>query len=305
MAGIERKYSKTARLNDRLRKVRSVLFITLWLNLAVSGSKLVVGLLIGSMGMAADGLHSLSDASSNIIGLIGMNAAGKPPDKSHPYGHAKYETFAALFIGAMLFFMCFELLMGAYKRLNGPPQAIEAGAAGFGVMVLTVGVNLFVSTYEARKGRELTSDFLLADSQHTRSDIFASLAVITGLAGAKMGFPSADPIAAGIVAVMIAYAGWGIIKRSSDVLCDASMVEADRVTEICRAVPGVLRCHRVRSRGREDQVLIDLRVHVDPKLPTEEAHRIAHEVENRIRAEFGEVRDVVVHIEPEGPIDRR
>jgi len=269
---------------ERLGQVRRVLILTLLLNLLVSAAKIAAGYWFRSLGMVADGFHSLFDASSNVMGLAGVKMASKPPDEAHPYGHKKYESFAAMGVGGFLFLICFEILSGAYKRL---------------VIVLTICVNIFVSWYEARKGRELGSDFLIADSGHTKSDIFASFAVLAGLAAVKAGYPAADPVAAVVIAALIGRVGFKIVKSASGILVDAARIRAEDIVRICMGVPGVLRCHHVRSRGREDEIFMDLRVHVAPGLPIEEAHKIAHRVEEVIKKNIKNVTDVVVHIEPE------
>ncbi|HEX9860251.1 MAG TPA: cation diffusion facilitator family transporter [Nitrospirota bacterium] len=283
----------------RLSQVRRVLLLTLGLNIMVSGLKLGAGYWSGSLAMVADGFHSFFDASSNILGLIGIQVASRPPDSSHPYGHKKFETFATVGVAVLLFMTCIEVLKRVYGQLTGVGSPAEVSAAGFAVMFITVGVNIFVSRYETRKGREYASDFLLADAGHTRSDIMASASVIAGLAAVKMGYPAADPVVALVIALLIARVGIRIIKTSSDVLCDAAVICPGVVEIICMSVPGVIRCHHVRSRGREDEVLMDLHIHVAPNLTTNEAHAIAHKVENAIRAKMPGVADIVVHIEPE------
>jgi len=284
---------------ENLARVRAVLFLTLGLNLVVSAVKLTAGYFFHSVSMMADGFHSFFDATSNIIGLVGVKVANKPPDESHPYGHKKYETFAALGIAALLFGTCLEVLKRAYAQLAGGPSAIEVTYASFAVMIATMCVNIFVATYEAKKGRELKSDFLMADAGHTKSDIFATTAVIASLAGVKLGFPMADPIAAVVIAILIGRVGYEIMKSSSDILCDAARVRSDQIVALCMSVPRVIKCHHVRSRGREDAVCVDLRVHVAPDLTTSEAHEIAHQVEDTIRNGVPGVTDVMVHIEPE------
>jgi len=286
-------------LMDNMPRVRSVLLITLGLNILVSLLKLAAGYYFKSISMVADGFHSFFDATSNIIGLIGIRVAAIPPDESHPYGHKKYETFATVGIAVLLFLTCFEVLERAYRQLSDGQHPVVVTAVGFGVMIFTMCVNSFVAYYERKKGREYKSDFLVADAGHTTSDIFASMSVLISLAAVKLGFPLADPIAAVVIAVMIGRVGYRIMRASSDILCDTSRIRSEEITALCMQVPGVIRCHHARSRGREDAVCVDLRVHVSPKLTTAEAHEIADQVEERIVNGLPGVVDVVVHIEPE------
>ncbi len=273
--------------------------MTLALNIVVSAAKVGAGYYFRSISMIADGFHSSFDASSNILGLIGIKLSAKPPDEGHPYGHKKIETFATLGIAFLLGMTCLEILKRAYASFTSVVRPAEVSAESFGVMFFTMAVNIFVAVYEARKGREYKSDFLVADAGHTKSDIFASTSVILSLAATRLGYPVADPIAAVVIALMIARVGYGIIRTSSGILLDAARINSNEIVGICQGVPGVRRCHHVRSRGREDEIFIDLRIHVDPKLTTAEAHEIAHRVEETIKRTFGGIRDVVVHIEPE------
>lgn len=284
---------------SKLRNVRRVLWLTLALNVMVSALKLFAGLIYGSIGMVADGFHSFFDASSNVIGLIGLGIAAAPPDRGHPYGHKKFETLAAAGVAVLLFITCFEVLQRAFSQFAGASGATEVTAVGFGVMLVSIAVNAFVTRYESKKGREYKSDFLLADSAHTKSDILASFSVIAGMAGVGLGLPLADPIAAVVIAVLIGRVGFGIIRNSAQVLCDASAIEPDEVEALCMTVDGVRHCHHIRSRGREDEVMIDLHVHVDPMLTTADSHEIAHKVEYKIKRYLPGVSEVVVHIEPD------
>jgi len=284
---------------DNMARVRIVLWLTLSLNLLVSSAKLAGGYYFGSVSMVADGFHSFFDASSNVIGLIGIKIAEKPPDESHPYGHKKYETFAAVGISILLFLTCFEVLERAYRQFSAGSEAVTVTGVGFAIMFFTMAVNIFVAYYERKKGKEYKSDFLIADAAHTTSDIMASTSVLVSLVAARMGYPVADPIAAVVIAVMIGRVGYRIMKSSSDILCDSARLRSEEITALCMSVPGVIRCHHVRSRGREDAICIDLRIHVDPNLHISEAHEIAHQVEDRIREGLSGIYDVVVHIEPE------
>jgi cation diffusion facilitator family transporter len=154
--------------------VRRVLWITLLLNLVVSGSKIAVGKLTGSLSMVADGYHSLMDGSNNVIGLVVTTFAYAPPDEGHPYGHRKFETAATLFIGLALLGLAYNVVENALSAA-GQARLPEIGVINWVVMGVTLGVNLFVAAYEARQGRKLASAYLIADAAHTRSDIYVTL----------------------------------------------------------------------------------------------------------------------------------
>jgi cation diffusion facilitator family transporter len=282
----------------RDREIRKVLWLILALNLLVALAKLVYGQWTGTLSMWADGLHSMFDSASNVIGLIGMWAAAHPPDDAHPYGHRKFESFAAFAISVFLFLACVKILESSYHRLMNPAVP-HVTAVSFAVMVVTIGVNLFVTKYEQRRSLELKSDILHADSMHTLSDVFSSVSVLIGLAAVGLGFPVLDPIMAMVIAIFIGRTGFQILFESSRVLSDASCVDPRRVREIVVKVPGVKSCHSIRTRGLESHVFVDCHIQVRSDMTAESAHDLVHQIEDRIKKEMSEVADVVIHVEPD------
>ncbi|MDI6728310.1 MAG: cation diffusion facilitator family transporter [Thermodesulfovibrionales bacterium] len=282
---------------DRTFEIRKVLLITLALNILVSAAKVFYGYTTGSISIFSDGFHSLFDGVSNIVGLIGIHIASHPPDEKHPYGHRKYETVFTIFIGILMLATCFEVFKNVYESLTGG-HVTTVTSASFWVMVITLIINIFVSVYERRKGEKLNSEFLVADSKHTKSDIFVSIGVIVSLIFIKLGFPIADPITGVIVGIFIAKAGIDIIRESTETLVDRTQMDISIIKEIACTVDGVMECHEIRTRGTKKYIFVDLHVLVDPSLSVENAHRIAETVEKEIKSKISEVVDVVVHIEP-------
>jgi cation diffusion facilitator family transporter len=279
--------------------VRRVLWVTLALNLAVSAGKVIVGQLSGSLAMVADGYHSLVDGSNNVIGLIVTAFAFRPPDLGHPYGHRKFETAATGVIGLALLTLAWEVLSGALSRTSHPTLP-AIGPLNWAVMAVTIGVNLFVSWYEAREGRRLKSAFLLADSTHTRADLYVSLGVVLSFLAALVGRGWADPLVAVAIAVIIAWQAGQILLSAFNVLTDRAVIPAEMLEPLAAAVPGVLRVHDVRSRGRRDAVYVDLTVHLDGAMTLHQAHDVADRIEAELERAYPEIVDVVVHLEPEG-----
>ncbi len=279
------------------RSVKRVLIGIMILNLLVTGIKFLVGALTGSIAVLADAFNALVDASSNVIGLLGLRAASDPPDPDHPYGYRKYETIATLGIGGLMLLAGWEVLRGVFDRLSGgqPPIVTPLSLV---LILFTLPINIFIVWYEGRRGRELGSDVLQADATGTRINIFVSLAALVGLLGSAIGLPWLDIVVAlGIVAYVVV-AAYRIIRDSSSVLTDSAVIDPHVVEDIARQVPGVWFATKVRSRGREDDVHLDLRVKVDPAMATEQAHAIASEVERRVKEQLPGVVDAVVHIEP-------
>jgi cation diffusion facilitator family transporter len=282
---------------QRQRRIARMLWRILWLNLIVALAKLIYGFQSGAIAITADGLHSLMDASSNVLGLVGVSVARRPPDDNHPYGHRKYETFAALGIAAMLFLGCWEILSAAVERLRHPVTP-AIGAGGFAVMLATLAVNLAVVRAERREGRRLNSELLLADAAHTWSDAFASLLVLASFVALKFGLGWADVAAAGLIVVIILRAGFGILRNTLSTLSDERRIQPGLIEQVALEEPGVMEAHNVRSRGPADDIHVDLHVLVHPDTRLAEAHRIGHRVEQRLRERWRGLTDVVVHVEP-------
>lgn len=284
-------------LRKRYLKIRKVLIITLVLNWSVSLAKLVYGVLMNTISMTADGFHSLSDGASNVICLIGIFIASRPRDAEHPYGHKKYETFTSLAIAVLLFFISFNLLKEVIVRF-AKPTLPNITALSFIVMSVTLLVNIFVMVYEYKKGKALKSDILVVDSMHTRTDIYASLSVIAAFIAIKLGFPVFDLVAGVFIAVLIAICGAQIVRESSYVLCDGSAVDSHKIAELVKNIKGVKHCHKIRTRGRVDDVHIDLHVSVDNDMHVDKAHILSHHIQDEVRRQVPGVTDVIVHIEP-------
>ncbi|HWQ19168.1 MAG TPA: cation diffusion facilitator family transporter [Methanotrichaceae archaeon] len=279
--------------------VRRVLILVFFLNIAVALSKLLYGLITGSLSMTSDGLHSIFDSASNIIGLVGIAIASRPPDKEHPYGHAKFETFASIGIAVLLFATCLQILEAAVGRLFNS-MSPEVTSLSFIIMGSTLAINIGVSVYERSIGRRLGSDILVADSIHTQSDIYASVGVLLGFLLIRAGFPLADPIVAIIIAGLIVRTGIEIMRDSSRVLLDKAFIDEDLIKRMAESVEGVCACHQVRTRGPPGQTYVDLHIGVDSSLSIDQAHQIGEAVEDKIKESFPGVQDVAVHIEPKG-----
>ena len=270
--------------------------MVLFLNWLVAGAKLILGFFIKSISMIADGFHSFSDGASNIVGLIGISMASKPADKEHLYGHKKYETFASLIIAGILFLVVFNLLREAGRRFFNPLKPL-VNIYSILVMLITLVINISVSQYEYKKGKQLNSDILISDSLHTLSDILTSLSVIIALIASKIGFPLVDIFSSLLIVLFITYAGLKILKETSKVLCDTAVIETAKIEDIVRSVDEVLDCHKIRTRGRKDDIHMDLHVVVKPDMHMDKAHKISYEIEEKIKKAFPYVTDIVVHME--------
>lgn len=287
------------KLADRSAAIRRVLWATLFCNICVSGAKIAYGYSSHSVSITADGYHSMFDGVSNIVGFIGIYFASRPADEDHPYGHRKIETIFTIFIGVMMSLTCFEIFKQVFESLRSVPE-VSVKIESFIIMIITLGINIFVTAYEKKMGNKLNSEFLLADAQHTKSDIYATTGVITGLVFMKLGFTRADTIVGAIVGILVAKAGIRILREAADILSDKNQVDTAQIKRIVCGIDDVVDCHRVRTRGMNSHIFIDLHVIVSPDISVSDGHRIAHIAEEKIKENIKTVVDVVVHIEPLG-----
>lgn len=284
------------------KAVRRVLIVTLTLNLAAAGAKLVVGYATGSLSLLAGGIDSVFDSASNVIGLAGVYLASRPPDETHPYGHRKFETLTAAAIAVMLFSTFARLIRSAIDQLTGEVVPPDVTIWSFAVLIFSMILQLLVSRYEGRRGRELQSDLLQADAAHTQADFWVSLSIMGGLIAVQAGYPIADPLLAIVISFVIAKIGIDIIRESSRTLADAVAVDPKRVEQIALSTDAVQGAHAIRSRGPSDEVWIDMHIQVDPQLGIERAHAVGHDVKSKLLDEIPGARDVVIHIEPQSSL---
>lgn len=283
---------------ETYKKVRQVLFYILIANVGVAILKIIIGTIVNSAGMTADGFHSITDGASNVIGLVGIRLAARPVDEDHPYGHKKFETLTGLFIAAMLFFIGGKICIDAINRFITPVLP-EITADSLIILLATLAVNIFVCTYEQRKGRKLNSQILISDSMHTRSDIYISMGVLAALLLIKLGLPPViDPIVSLVVAGFIFHAAYEIYRDNSNVLVDRAVVDTERIRNIALSFKQVKDTHNIRSRGSENDLHIDLHIMTEPDMSVEESHVLIHDLEEEIRREIGKNVQVFAHIEP-------
>lgn len=277
--------------------IQRVLILTFLLNLAATAAKLTVGLMTGALSLIADGLDTLFDGLSNVIGVIAVRMGSQPPDEDHPYGHRKYETLAALIIAVLLFVTAWEVGKSAVERLISPPETVvnmwSVAALIFGGIVQG-----FTGWWEMREGRRLGSEVLVADARHTLASIYVSAGVLMGLGLVWLGFPWADPAMALIVAVVIARIGFETVRENIPALVDHASLDPESIGQVVAGVAGVESFHRIRSRGPVDSVAVDLHVRVAPRLSMQEGNAIGDEVRRRL-LELSNIEDVTVHIEAE------
>ena len=284
--------------SDNFKVIKKVLWVILFANLMVAILKIIIGNLINSTSMIADGFHSLTDGSSNIVGIIGINLASKPIDVEHPYGHKKFEMLAGLFIAGMLLVIGGKVIINAVYRLINPIE-LQITVESIVTLMFTIIVNVLVCRFEFRQGKKMNSYILTSDSLHTKSDIFVSAGVLFTLISVKLGFPPIiDSIASFIVSIFILHSSYEIFKSASEILVDKAAVETDAVKEIILSFNEVKDVHKIRSRGIHSEIYLDMHMKLAANMNVAQCHKLIKQIENKVREEVNGNIQMIVHVEP-------
>ncbi|MDD2418848.1 MAG: cation diffusion facilitator family transporter [Eubacteriales bacterium] len=283
---------------NNYKKVLNLLIVILFANFLVCAVKLVIGNITGCLSLQADGFHSLADGSSNVIGIIGILISSRPSDFKHPYGHRKFEVLSCLFIGLMLGYLCIKVAVtGIYTLIY--PGSISFTPFELMAVGSTILINIIVSVIEYKLGKKWGSSVLVADSIHTKSDILISSGVLAGITAMRFGLPpQIDGAISLFVSACIAYSCVEILKPAISTLVDSRVVDAELITLEVKKFLQVMDVHKVRSRGVQNDIYIDMHVIVNPLASVIESHTLAHDIENALQNLFGKSTQVNVHIEP-------
>ena len=279
-----------------LQETKNVVIFILILNLIVLLAKVFAGIITKSLSILGDAAHSTSDALNNLVALAIITHAHKPADEEHPYGHGKFETLGAFGIVAFLAIAAVEIIRGSLVRLIHPVELPLFSKNVVYLLISTLIVNLLVWIYERKKGKELKSDFLIADSSHTGSDVLITISVLASQYFIAKKMFWTDPILAIVIAGFIVKAGYEIVKNTVPILVDERWVNAKEIRTSAMSVHGVTSCYDIYSRQSPDQAYIECKIKVTPK-DVKSAHKIADEVENKLKSDFGNCK-VTVHVEP-------
>ncbi len=291
---------------DAAREKRVVALTSVAAAVLLTAGKLVVGFTTGSLGILAEAAHSGLDLVAAIITYFAVRVSDKPADAEHLYGHGKVENLSALAETALLLATCGWIFYEGIERLFFKDVQVEATFWAFGVIVVSIVVDVSRSRALARVARKYNSQALEADALHFSTDIWSSAVVLLGLAlvrlsaavGGAAWLRRADAVAALVVALIVVYVSVRLGRRTADALLDrAPRGLRAKVEEVVRGVGGVLECRQVRLRSAGAQSFVDLTVGVRRSQSAESGHAIAAAVEEQIKAVLPSA-DVVVHIEP-------
>ncbi len=295
---------------DRMKKARAVTLTGLVLNLVLTALKYAAGFLGASAAMIADATHSLSDLLTDAVVFFGLEAASKPADSSHPYGHGKIEAILAALCGFSL------LLAGGGIFLSGMKNVADffrgaslprPGAIALAAALLSVLSKELLYRYTIVWGRRLESSALIAKAWDHRSDAFSSIGTLAGISGAYFlgdRWSVLDPLAAVIVTYFIAKAALPILRDSLDELIEASLPDEleERLRKAILSVEQVESFHKLKTRRIGSAIAVDVHIQMDGKLSLTEAHDISRRVEDELWRLFGGETHISLHMEPRSSI---
>jgi len=288
------------------RQIKSITYIGIVVNIALSVIKVVIGSLAGSLALLADGVHSLSDVATDAAVLLGLRLGSKEPDQSHPYGHGRAETFSAGLIALVLILVGGAMIYYATMAIARD----EVTVPRLGVLIAAI-VSIAAKEWLYRATKKIAiqshSPVLYANAWHHRSDALSSVAVVIGFMTLEFGFGHGDQVAAIAVGLMIIWVGVRVIGDSLRELTEGAVDSetVERIREVINADSSIRQWHKLRTRTVGREVFLDLHILVDPDLNIAAAHEIAESLENALDEQISRPVNITVHIEPDVPALRK
>ena len=267
------------------RRPELVALASVFIGVALVLGKLVVGLLTGSLGILSEAVHSILDVIASVFALVAVRTARKPADSEHPYGHGRAENVAAFAEGVLLMITAAGIAFEAVRRLVAGGGAVNAAGYAFALLIVTLFVEAGRAGILRGVGRAADSEALQADATNRLADVLATVAVLAGLIGVRMGLEWADSVAALLVAAIIGRAAAMVAWRSVDILMDRAPAGAERqLRSAIEAVNGVREVRSVRVRRSGPNLLGDASIATARMLSLEAAGRLVDEVKNVSKA---------------------
>lgn len=276
---------------------------SVFVNVLLLSTKIIVGVASGSLGMLAEAAHSLLDLLASGFAYTGIRSANMPLDEEHPYGHEKFENFSSLVQTALLGVTSIWIFYEAGLRLlTGFAIQIDSTLYyAIAIMVFAIIADFGVSRYLFQNARKYGSSALEADAYHFSTDIYSSAAVLLGLVAAKFGYAVVDPLAAIFVAIIMLTTSIRLGRKTTRVLVDAAPPKeiTSKIRDVITENRDITAFHDLRARQAGSSIFVDVSIHVRPNLSLEEAHNIANKLEKDIRTRVPNVKEAIIHIEPE------
>lgn len=273
--------------------------VSVAVNLTLTVGQVFTGLISGSQGLIADGIHSLTDLVADFVVLLANHHSSKDADEDHRYGHQRYETAASLFLGVSLLFVGMGMLWSAGQKIVSPTVVGQIQILALYVALGALIAKELLFRYMLIVAERARSSMLVANAWHARSDAASSLVVAVGIVGALLGYPILDSVGALVVGLMIARTGWNFSWEALHDLMDraVSLEEHQKIEKIIQATPGVKGCHDLRTRKMGDLILVDVHIEVDGNETVQVGHDIAQEAANRVMASLP-ILNVMTHVDP-------
>ena len=274
--------------------------------------KFVAGLAGHSAAMVADAVHSLSDFITDIVVLVFVGISARPQDRSHDYGHGKFETLASLFISLALVAAAIGIIVSGGMKLAawiGGEDLASPGRIALWAALLSILLKELMFQYTARKGRELDSPALKANAWHHRSDALSSVGSALGIGGAVLlggRWTVLDPLASVVVGAMLVKVAWEIMRPSLGELTDESLPEKteEDILSVLRSFPEVSEPHNLRTRHIGNRIAIEAHIRMDGSITLAQAHDVTSRIERALKERFGPQTIVTLHMEPVREGDR-
>ena len=278
-----------------------VTLIGMWIDILLGIGKIVGGIFTQSFALVTDGIHSLTDAVTDIFVLFVARLAHNAPDAEHPYGHGRFETLGTVAMGMVFFATAGIVFYDACQRLLTIETLPTPAMAGLGLALLSIAAKEWIFQYTMRVATRLNSSLLKANAWHSRSDAISSVAVLIGLIAAQQGYVWMDTVAAMFVALIIAKIGWELCSDSLKELVDTAVPKQrqEKIESCIMAVEGVKGITRLRSRLSGGKIILEVRLLVDSRITVSEGHQLGEEVSHALRGSFSDVGDVIIHIDPQ------
>ncbi len=282
----------------RQSNVIKVLIYISVLNCIALAIKFGVGLYINSSAVVADGFHSMTDLLANFVGIIALKLSFTPADENHGFGHEKIENVASLLISVVLFFTSVRIFVGALSNIFNPVE-IRFSIISVLLMLSTLVINVTIVLYERHSARKYKSEFLLADSSHTLSDIYITVGVILSMVLIMLGFPLIiDSVISIIISLIILVTAIKVFLSSTTILIDTSIIDNSEIEEIIYDFSKVKEVHFLKNRGNQVNVYLDCHILFDKDMSVQEAHTIVDCIEKRIEEKYNYNFVFAIHIEP-------
>ena len=273
--------------------------VSVIVNVFLTLTQVATGIVSGSQGLIADGIHSLSDLVADFVVLFANHHSQKAPDADHHYGHQRYETAASLTLGALLLVVGSGMLWAAFRKIEQPDSIQQVKLVALWAALGALIVKELLFRYMLGVGQRVRSSMLIANAWHARSDAAASLVVTIGIGGNLLGYHLLDPVAAMLVGFMVGKMGWTFAWDALHDLMDRAVDEeaVQSIRQTLSETPGVLGWHELKTRKMGDLILADVHLEIDADMTVAQGHDIALDARRRVMEQHG-VLNLMTHVDP-------